>query len=184
MNSILHVSITLLLFKNCWLWALRTVWNKISTDSRPRQSPNWKTLCETLRTFIFAFNIETQSFCNSQGPLPPLKKKKTWLLGEFEGRRATRHQGGESGTDALSVHQVAHTCCLSCSLLPPGFLIPRGRGEEVGHRYRWKSAVCSCNIPDSFYWLEDMSQGMISSFFLGIDWFHYWVLGLDYHSIW
>jgi hypothetical protein len=28
------------------------------------------------------------------------KKKKTWLLGEFEGRRATRHQDGESGTDA------------------------------------------------------------------------------------
>ncbi len=27
-------------------------------------------------------------------------------------------------------------------------------------------------------------QGMISSFFLGIDWFDYWVLGLDYQSIW
>ena len=26
--------------------------------------------------------------------------KKTWLLGEFEGRWATRHQGGEWGTDA------------------------------------------------------------------------------------
>ncbi len=27
-------------------------------------------------------------------------------------------------------------------------------------------------------------QGMISSFFLGIDWFDYWVLGLYYQSIW
>ena len=27
------------------------------------------------------------------------KKKKQWLLGEFEGRRATRHQDGEWGTD-------------------------------------------------------------------------------------
>ena len=28
------------------------------------------------------------------------KKKETWLLGEFEGRWATRRQGGEWGTDA------------------------------------------------------------------------------------
>ncbi len=28
------------------------------------------------------------------------KKKKTWILGEFEGRRATRHQCGEWGTDS------------------------------------------------------------------------------------
>jgi hypothetical protein len=28
------------------------------------------------------------------------------------------------------------------------------------------------------------AQDMISSFFLGIDWFDYWVLGLDYQSIW
>jgi hypothetical protein len=28
------------------------------------------------------------------------EKKKTWLLGEFEGRRASRHQGGEWGTDS------------------------------------------------------------------------------------
>jgi hypothetical protein len=28
------------------------------------------------------------------------KKKKTWLLGEFEGRRSTHHQVGEWGTDA------------------------------------------------------------------------------------
>ena len=27
------------------------------------------------------------------------KKKETWLLGEFEGRWATRRQGGEWGTD-------------------------------------------------------------------------------------
>jgi hypothetical protein len=27
-------------------------------------------------------------------------EKKTWLLGEFEGRWATRRQGGEWGTDA------------------------------------------------------------------------------------
>ncbi len=29
-----------------------------------------------------------------------IEKKETWLLGEFEGRWATRHQGGEWGTDA------------------------------------------------------------------------------------
>jgi hypothetical protein len=28
------------------------------------------------------------------------KRKKTWLLGEFEGRWSTRRQGGEWGTDA------------------------------------------------------------------------------------
>jgi hypothetical protein len=28
------------------------------------------------------------------------------------------------------------------------------------------------------------AQDMISSFFLGIDWFDYWVLGLDYQNIW
>ena len=32
--------------------------------------------------------------------LKTVTKKKQWLLGEFEGRRATRHQGGEWGTDA------------------------------------------------------------------------------------
>jgi hypothetical protein len=28
------------------------------------------------------------------------ERKKTWLLGEFEGRWSTRRQGGEWGTDA------------------------------------------------------------------------------------
>jgi hypothetical protein len=37
-----------------------------------RYGPDRKTLCETLLTFIFAFKIETQSFCNSQGALPSL----------------------------------------------------------------------------------------------------------------
>ena len=32
--------------------------------------------------------------------LTDMKKKKTWLLGEFEGRWATLRQGGEWGTDA------------------------------------------------------------------------------------
>ena len=31
------------------------------------------------------------------------KEKKTWLLGEFEGRWSTRRQGGEWGTDARDV---------------------------------------------------------------------------------
>jgi hypothetical protein len=39
---------------------------------RTRYVPYRKTLCETLRTFIFAFKIETQSFCNSQEALPSL----------------------------------------------------------------------------------------------------------------
>ena len=38
---------------------------------------------------------------HDQGPVNSyIKRKKTWFLGEFEGRWSTRRQGGEWGTDA------------------------------------------------------------------------------------
>jgi hypothetical protein len=40
------------------------------------------------------WSVATGTSLNGRG------EKKPWLLGEFEGRRATRHQGGEWGTDA------------------------------------------------------------------------------------
>ncbi len=36
-----------------------------------------------------------------------LKKKKQWILGESEGRRGTRHQGGEWATKVVHVGDVA-----------------------------------------------------------------------------
>ena len=39
-------------------------------------------------------------FLDVPDPLQVSEEKKTWLLGEFEGRWSTRRQGGEWGTDA------------------------------------------------------------------------------------
>jgi hypothetical protein len=130
----------------------------------------------------------------------------------LEGSPSASDEDDDGGKDGESPLQIPPELGLDVAKMM-GFPVPGSAGRTImqtRHYHPIFSAMrqshtndvrfkCSCTFECSKHRLGQhaclygpkiaavvlhMAQGYISSFFLGIDWFDYWVLGFDYQNIW